>query len=108
MNWPLFIKGFSFFLFLFLGIVTKAFIVDVETEELDGPTVVRGTLSQTVGEFKATLAKALHLDPKTMKVVLEKYSSEPKLLDNDHKTLKFEGFYGANKVYLIFFYLMSC
>lgn len=85
------------------------FIVDVETEEVDGPTVVRGNLSQTVAEFKVTLAKALHLDPKAMKVVVEKYSSEPKLLDSDHKTLKFEGFYGSNKVYffLFFFNLMS-
>jgi hypothetical protein len=72
--------------------------VDVETEEVDGPTIVRGHLSQTVAEFKVTLAKALHLDAKTMKIVLEKYSSEPRLLDNDEKTLKVEGFYGSNKV----------
>jgi hypothetical protein len=88
----------------FLGIATKVFVVDVETEEVDGPTIVRGNLSQTVADFKVTLAKALRLDPKTMKVVLEKYSSEPKLLDNDDKTLKFEGFYGSNKVF--FFYFM--
>lgn len=85
-------------IFLFIGVATKVFVVDVETEEVDGPAIVRGNLSQTVAEFKVTLAKALHLDPKTMKVVLEKYSSEPKLLDNDDKTLKFEGFYGSNKV----------
>lgn len=74
------------------------FVVDVETEEVDGPTIVRGNLSQTVAEFKVTLARALHLDAKTMKIVLEKYSNEPRLLDNDEKTLKLEGFYGSNKV----------
>jgi hypothetical protein len=77
------------------------FVVDVETEEVDGPTIVRGNLSQTVAEFKVTLAKALHLDAKTMKIFLEKYSSEPRLLDNDEKTLKLEGFYGSNKVIFV-------
>jgi hypothetical protein len=77
------------------------FVVDTETEEVDGPTIVRGNLSQTVGEFKVTLAKALHLDAKTMKIVLEKYSNEPRLLENDDKTLKLEGFYGSNKVIFV-------
>jgi hypothetical protein len=74
------------------------FVVDLETEEVDGPTIVRGNLSQTVGEFRVTLAKALRLDTKTMKIVLEKYSNEPRLLENDDRTLKLEGFYGSNKV----------
>jgi hypothetical protein len=79
------------------------FVVDVQTEEVDGPTVVRGNLSQTVAEFKVTLAKALHLDAKTIKIVLEKYSNEPRLLDNDDKTLKLEGFYGSNKVIFVMY-----
>lgn len=77
------------------------FVVDLETEEVDGPTVVRGNLSQTVGEFRVTLAKALRLDAKTMKIVLEKYSNEPRLLENDDRTLKLEGFYGSNKVIFV-------
>lgn len=77
------------------------FAVDIETEEVDGPTIVQGNLSQTVGEFKATLAKALHLDAKAMKIVLKKYSNEPRLLENDDKTLKLEGFYGSNKVIFV-------
>ncbi|KAJ9585896.1 hypothetical protein L9F63_020459 [Diploptera punctata] len=82
------------------GVATKVFVVDVETEEVDGPTTVRGNVSQTVGEFKVTLAKALHLDAKTMKIVLEKYSNEPRLLENDEKTLKTEGFYGSPKIFV--------
>jgi len=74
--------------------------VDLETEEVDGPTVVQGNLSQTVGEFRVTLATSLHLDAKNMKIVLEKYSNEPRLLENDDRTLKLEGFYGSNKVIL--------
>lgn len=76
-------------------------MVDPETEEVDGPTVVRGNLSQTVGEFRVTLAKALRLDAKTMKIVLEKYSNEPRLLEYDDRTLKHEGFYGSNKVIFV-------
>lgn len=83
------------------GVATKVFVVDLETEEVDGPTVVRGNVSQTVGEFKVTLAKALRLDAKTMKIVLEKYSNEPKLLANDDRTLKAEGFFGSNKVIFV-------
>ena len=75
--------------------------MDLETEEVDGPIIVRGNLSQTVGEFRVTLAKALHLDAKTMKIVLEKYSNEPRLLENDDRTLKLEGFYGSNKVIFV-------
>jgi ubiquitin carboxyl-terminal hydrolase 47 len=82
------------------GVATKVFVVDLETEEVDGPTVVRGNVSQTVGEFKVTLAKALRLDAKTMKIVLEKYSNEPKLLANDDRTLKAEGFFGSNKIFV--------
>ncbi|XP_069705284.1 ubiquitin carboxyl-terminal hydrolase 47 isoform X2 [Periplaneta americana] len=82
------------------GVATKVFVVDVENEEVDGPTIVRGNLSQTVAEFKVTLARALHLDAKTIKIVLEKYSNEPRLLDNDEKTLKLEGFYGPSKIFV--------
>ncbi|PSN42002.1 Ubiquitin carboxyl-terminal hydrolase 47 [Blattella germanica] len=82
------------------GVATKVFLVDVETEEVDGPTIVRGNLSQTVKEFKVTLSKVFNLDPKSIKIVLEKHSNESRLLDNDEKTLKLEGFYGSNKIFI--------
>ncbi|XP_021936857.1 ubiquitin carboxyl-terminal hydrolase 47-like isoform X2 [Zootermopsis nevadensis] len=84
------------------GISAKVFVVDLEAEEVDGPTIVRGNILQTVAEFKVTLAKALQLDAKTLKIVLEKYrySNEPRLLDNDEITLKFEGFYKSNKIFV--------
>nr|CAD7196168.1 unnamed protein product [Timema douglasi] len=82
------------------GVAIKVFVVNVETEEVDGPTIVRGNLSQTVKEFKGTLAKVLNLNADTLKIVLEKYSNESRLLENDDKTLKVEGFFGSNKIFV--------
>nr|CAD7395807.1 unnamed protein product [Timema cristinae] len=82
------------------GVAIKVFVVNVETEEVDGPTIVRGNLSQTVKEFKGTLAKVLNLNADTLKIVLEKYNNESRLLENDDKTLKVEGFYGSNKIFV--------
>ncbi|XP_063244790.1 ubiquitin carboxyl-terminal hydrolase 47 isoform X2 [Bacillus rossius redtenbacheri] len=82
------------------GVVAKVFVVDIETEEVDGPFSVRGNLSQTVGEFKQTLLKSLSLNWDAMNIVLEKHSGA-RLLQKDHKTLKFEGFYGkSNKIFI--------
>nr|CAD7396000.1 unnamed protein product [Timema poppensis] len=51
------------------GVAIKVFVVNVETEEVDGPTIVRGNLSQTVKEFKGTLAKVLNLNADTLKII---------------------------------------
>ncbi|GLH00204.1 Ubiquitin carboxyl-terminal hydrolase 47 [Gryllus bimaculatus] len=83
------------------GVPTKVFVVDVETEEVEGPFDVRGNLSQTVREFKLTLGKALKLDPEKIKVVIEKYSNEPKLLEDCERTLKMEGFYAQIKDHIV-------
>ncbi|XP_067012676.1 ubiquitin carboxyl-terminal hydrolase 47 isoform X2 [Anabrus simplex] len=82
------------------GVHTKVFLVNVETEEVDGPMDVRGNLAQTVAEFKVTLGKALKLDPEKIKLVVERYSNEPRLLENSERTLKMEGFYAATKVFV--------
>lgn len=81
------------------GVLTKVYIVDLKTEDIEGPHNVRGNLEQTVGEFKQLLATELNLDINAgLQIVLEKYSNEPRLLTDDSKTLKSECFYSSSKV----------
>lgn len=75
-------------------------LVNIETEEVKGPIIVRGNLTETVKEYKETLAKQLKLPGDSIHIVLEKFSNEPRLLQSDDATLKSEGFYGSNKIYV--------
>lgn len=79
---------------------TKVLLVNIENEEVKGPIIVRGNLWQTVREYKETLSKQLKVAVESIYIVTEKYSSEPRLLQSDTSTLKSEGFYDSNKIYV--------
>jgi hypothetical protein len=85
------------------GIVAKVFVVDLTTEEVEGPHLVRSNLSHTIPEFKSAISRSLpdHLGCVTAEqlcVVLEKYGGNSRHLDDDTRTLKSESFYASNKV----------
>lgn len=46
----------------------KVYLINIETEEVDGPTTVRVNIGQTVKEFKQVLADMLNMDSNTIKV----------------------------------------
>lgn len=78
---------------------TKVYLVDMENEDLDiQPVTVRGNLSQTVSSLKETIGSFLNLDPTSLTIVLEKYSNELHLIEDNNYTLKQAGFYPLNKV----------
>ncbi|XP_029160732.1 ubiquitin carboxyl-terminal hydrolase 47 isoform X2 [Nylanderia fulva] len=82
------------------GVATKVFIIDVAREEvIDGPIDIRGSLSQSVKEYKQTVGKIINIDPKQMKVILRKHP-ETRLVENDDSDLQTEGFYNANKIFI--------
>ncbi|CAL1686058.1 unnamed protein product [Lasius platythorax] len=82
------------------GVATKVFVIDVAREEvIDGPIDIRGSLSQSVKEYKQIVGKIINMDPKQMKVILRKHP-ETRLVENDDSDLQTEGFYNANKVFI--------
>lgn len=82
------------------GVATKVFVIDVTREEvIDGPINIRGLLSQSVKEYKQTVGKIINMDPKQMKVILQKFP-ETRPVENDDSDLQTEGFYNANKVFI--------
>ncbi|KAG7164653.1 Ubiquitin carboxyl-terminal hydrolase 47-like [Homarus americanus] len=82
------------------GTTIKAHVVNLTTEEVEGPYNLRGSLNMTVRELKELLGRSLNLNPDTMRVVLERYYNDLRPLTTDTKTLKMEGFYRSNKVYI--------
>ncbi|XP_050452269.1 ubiquitin carboxyl-terminal hydrolase 47 [Cataglyphis hispanica] len=82
------------------GVATKVFVIDVAREEvIDGPIDIRGSLSQSVKEYKQIVGKIINMDPKQMKVILRKHP-EIRPVENDDNDLQTEGFYNANKVFI--------
>ncbi|KAK8388169.1 hypothetical protein O3P69_020208 [Scylla paramamosain] len=82
------------------GTTIKAHVVNLSTEEVEGPFTLRGSLSMTVQDLKELLGRSLDLNHETMRVVLERYYNDLRPLTSDTKTLKMEGFYRSNKVYV--------
>ncbi|XP_068203218.1 ubiquitin carboxyl-terminal hydrolase 47-like isoform X2 [Palaemon carinicauda] len=82
------------------GTTIKAHIVNLTSEEVEGPYTLRGSLSMTVRELKELVGRALNLNPDTMRIVLERYYNDLRPLSTDSKTLKVEGFYRSNKIYV--------
>lgn len=76
----------------------KVLIINLSTEEVEGPFTVRGSHDLTVREFKELLGRTFSMDPDKMRIILEGFYNENKLLADDKKTLKEEGFYRSNKV----------
>jgi len=60
-------------------------------------------LSQSVKDYKQTVGKVINMDPKQMKVILQKFP-ETKPVENDDNDLQTEGFYNANKIFITTMY----
>ncbi|CAL4084063.1 unnamed protein product [Meganyctiphanes norvegica] len=82
------------------GTTVKVHIVNLSTEEVEGPFTLRASLTMTVKEFKDMLGRSLNQNADNMRVVLERYYNDLRPLTNVDKTLKMEGFYRSNKIYI--------
>ncbi|KAJ8985542.1 hypothetical protein NQ317_019925 [Molorchus minor] len=72
------------------GINMKVYPINLVLEEVEEPTMVRVDVDDTVKTLKKKLASILNMDPKTIQVVQEMYSNEPKHLNNDDAIVKFD------------------
>ncbi|XP_039196243.1 ubiquitin carboxyl-terminal hydrolase 47 isoform X5 [Crotalus tigris] len=81
-------------------VMVKVHVVDLKQDTVAPPISVRAYLNQTVTEFKYLISKAVHLPAETMRVVLERCYNDLRLLAVANKTLKAEGFFRSNKVFI--------
>ncbi|KAL1270662.1 hypothetical protein QQF64_029678 [Cirrhinus molitorella] len=81
-------------------VMVKVHVVDLKSESIAAPVSVRAYLSQTITEFKQLIAQATGLCAETMRVVLERCYNDLRLLYVPNKTLKAEGFFRSNKVFV--------
>ncbi|XP_026561409.1 ubiquitin carboxyl-terminal hydrolase 47 isoform X3 [Pseudonaja textilis] len=81
-------------------VMVKVHVVDLKQDTVAPPISVRAYLNQTVTEFKYLISKAVHLPAETMRVVLERCYNDLRLLNVANKTLKAEGFFRSNKVFI--------
>lgn len=82
------------------GVTVKVFVVDIQTETIRPPVSIRAYIVQTVEDFKKLVSQILGLPTTSMRLVLEKFHNDLRLLTNPNKTLKSEGFFKSNKVYV--------
>ncbi|XP_072516803.1 ubiquitin carboxyl-terminal hydrolase 47 isoform X2 [Salminus brasiliensis] len=81
-------------------VMVKVHAVDLKSETIAPPVSVRAYLNQTITEFKQLIAQATGLSAETMRVVLERCYNDLRLLYVPNKTLKAEGFFRSNKVFV--------
>ncbi|MED6232449.1 Ubiquitin carboxyl-terminal hydrolase 47, partial [Ataeniobius toweri] len=81
-------------------VMVKVHVVDLKTETIALPISVRAYLNQSITEFKQLIAQATCLPAETMRVVLERCYNDLRLLYVPNKTLKAEGFFRSNKVFV--------
>ncbi|TKS70173.1 Ubiquitin carboxyl-terminal hydrolase 47 [Collichthys lucidus] len=81
-------------------VMVKVHVVDLKSETIASPISVRAYLNQTITEFKQLIAQATGLSAETMRVVLERCYNDLRLLFVPNKTLKAEGFFRSNKVFV--------
>ncbi|XP_036399322.1 ubiquitin carboxyl-terminal hydrolase 47 isoform X2 [Megalops cyprinoides] len=81
-------------------VMVKVHVVALKSETIAPPVSVRAYLNQTVTEFKQLIAQATGLSAETMRVVLERCYNDLRLLYVPNKTLKAEGFFRSNKVFV--------
>uniref|UniRef100_A0A667ZRB5 Ubiquitin carboxyl-terminal hydrolase 47 n=1 Tax=Myripristis murdjan TaxID=586833 RepID=A0A667ZRB5_9TELE len=81
-------------------VMVKVHVVDLKSETIAPPISVRAYLNQTITEFKQLIAQATELSAETMRVVLERCYNDLRLLYVPNKTLKAEGFFRSNKVFV--------
>ncbi|KAJ4946982.1 hypothetical protein JOQ06_009025 [Pogonophryne albipinna] len=81
-------------------VMVKVHVVDLKTESIATPISVRAYLNQSITEFKLLIAQATGLSAEAMRVVLERCYNDLRLLYVPNKTLKAEGFFRSNKVFV--------
>ncbi|XP_030650227.1 ubiquitin carboxyl-terminal hydrolase 47 isoform X2 [Chanos chanos] len=81
-------------------VMVKVHVVDLKSETIAPPVSVRAYLNQSITEFKQLIAQATGLSAETMRVVLERCYNDLRLLYVPNKTLKAEGFFRSNKVFV--------
>ncbi|KAK6294582.1 hypothetical protein J4Q44_G00354120 [Coregonus suidteri] len=81
-------------------VMVKVHVVDLKTETIAPPVSIRAYLNQSITEFKQLIAQATELSAETMRVVLERCYNDLRLLYVPNKTLKAEGFFRSNKVFV--------
>eukprot|EP00800_Vazella_pourtalesii_P017424 TRINITY_DN52_c0_g1_i6.p1 TRINITY_DN52_c0_g1~~TRINITY_DN52_c0_g1_i6.p1 ORF type:complete len:1401 (+),score=392.26 TRINITY_DN52_c0_g1_i6:46-4248(+) len=82
------------------GIMVKVFHVDLDAKCVREPQVLRAHQTMTVGEFKRLIEEEMDIPAKNMRILLERYYYELRMLEYDHYLLKQEGFYRINKVFV--------
>uniref|UniRef100_A0A4W5QNJ2 Ubiquitin carboxyl-terminal hydrolase 47 n=1 Tax=Hucho hucho TaxID=62062 RepID=A0A4W5QNJ2_9TELE len=81
-------------------VMVKVHVVDLKTDTVAPPVSIRAYLNQSITEFKQLIAQATELSAETMRVVLERCYNDLRLLYVPNKTLKAEGFFRSNKVFV--------
>ncbi|KAM5137776.1 ubiquitin carboxyl-terminal hydrolase 47 isoform 4-T4 [Mantella aurantiaca] len=81
-------------------VMVKVYVVDLKDEAVSPPVSVRAYLSQTIQEFKQLISKTIDLPWDPMRIVLERCYNDLRLLTVPNKTLKAEGFFRSNKVFV--------
>lgn len=82
------------------GATLRVYKVDIVEETVLYPIRTRVYLTMTVEDLKEQIAKLLDSPAETMRIVLEKYYDDPKLLADSHRTLRAEGFSKSNKIFV--------
>ncbi|XP_052002272.1 LOW QUALITY PROTEIN: ubiquitin carboxyl-terminal hydrolase 47-like [Xyrauchen texanus] len=81
-------------------VMVKVHVVDLKSEIICAPVSVRAYLNQTITEFKQLIAQATGLCVEMMRIILERCYNDLRLLYVPNKTLKAEGFFRSNKVFV--------
>ena len=77
---------------VFLGVNLKVLVVDVHTCDVAAPVSIRAEQSWSVQELKTAISEKCGLPLPTMRVALETYQNEGKLLSVNSNLLKTESF----------------
>lgn len=91
-NWLLEIKksGDQFESYKRGGINRKFYPINLETEDIDEPILVRVNVDETLLELKNHLSSILNIDVPHVLVVMQMSNNEPKFLANDNDVVKFD------------------
>lgn len=85
------------------GVNLKIYVVNIESEDVDGPFIVRGYETQTWREFKYVLVKSLQMNEETIKIAVDSYiggNVQPHLLENEDEELGRTSHCSAFKIYI--------
>ncbi|KAI6658030.1 Ubiquitin carboxyl-terminal hydrolase 47-like [Oopsacas minuta] len=82
------------------GIMVKVYHVDLDSKSVLDPQILRAHQTMTVGEFKQLVEQEMSIPAEHMRILLERYYYELRILEYDQHLLKQEGFYRINKVFI--------